>query len=89
MKDELPDTDMEACQQHKKTKTEKVGLQDKEHNQCWGVSIQNSCPISLGAGFFGALEDRGIIEIDNCKDIFLAECVVDRFREDECSVLNA
>jgi hypothetical protein len=41
---------------------------------------QHKCPLSLGLGFFGALNGRGVVKIPDCSDVFLVECVLDHLR---------
>ena len=51
-------------------------------NALENVVIKNlehyGCSLSLSLGFFRALSDQGIVEIADCNDAFLVECVLDR-----------
>jgi hypothetical protein len=39
------------------------------------------CSHSLGMRFFRALENQGMTKMDDCEDVFLAECVIEPLLE--------
>jgi hypothetical protein len=78
--DDAPDTDVEARHRPTEAWLEEMKIQGFENVQDKICVVWSSCPLSLGAAFFGALANRGIVEIDNCRDMFLAECVVKQLR---------
>jgi hypothetical protein len=43
--------------------------------------IRNHCSFSLGMTYFRALENRDIIKVDDCKDIFLVRSVINPLLE--------
>jgi hypothetical protein len=43
--------------------------------------IRNHCSFSLGMTYFRALENRDMIKVDDCKDMFLVRSVIDPLLE--------
>ena len=72
--DEHMGTDMEIPTQGREMEEEES--EPRVLEESWQVG--NSCPLSLGMGFFEALENRGMVRVDACEDMFLVKCVIDQ-----------